>query len=71
MKEFAQALDALNVVAMRQAIRDVELAAASMRIERALRVDVSAPNAGEQVKLWTELMETVIRDFSAWSDSLN
>ena len=71
MEQFAASLDALNAVAVRQAIHQVALAAVTAYLARAGAVDPSAPNAAEQAQLFTGLAENTIRVMSAWAESLS
>lgn len=68
--EGAAALQALNDVFMRQAIRQVELAAVAMTLARALAVDPAAPNAAEQVRMYNELLRETIATMNGWAASL-
>lgn len=67
---FAASLDRLNAVSVRQSIRVVEVAAVTAALSRALAVDPSSPDAAEQVALYTNLAQTLIRDLEAWARSI-
>lgn len=71
IQEFLAMLDRMNAITLRQSIRLVELAAVGAIVARALQVNTAESGAQEQVALWTGLMETVIRDFGAWAESIH
>lgn len=62
MEAFAHSLDDLNAVFARQALRVIGAAASAAILARALRVDSAAPDAQQQMAVWTGLLETVQRD---------
>jgi trehalose-6-phosphate synthase len=70
-EDFAAGLNAIGAPAMRTAIRSVELAATSACITRAIQVNASGEGAAEQVKLWTDLLHTVLESFNGWVDSIH
>ena len=70
-EDFAAGLNAIGAPAIRTAIRSVELAAASACITRAIQVNASGEGAAEQVKLWTDLLHTVLESFNGWVDSIH
>jgi hypothetical protein len=70
VEDAAAALHALGDVAVRHSIAQIQLAAVTTTLNRAVAIDPAAPNAAEQVKLYEDLLHLVIREMSAWGDSL-
>ncbi|HET7232564.1 MAG TPA: RebB family R body protein [Longimicrobium sp.] len=64
------ALERMNAISVRQSIRVVELAAVTTIVTRAIQVNTGESGAQDQMALWTGLLETVIRDFNAWAESV-
>lgn len=69
VEAFARSLDELNAVNARQALSVIGNAATAAILARALRVDSAAPDARQQMAVWTGLLETVQRDLGGGAHS--